>query len=51
MWEQWNVVFRQKFICDDSPVGRGIVMVQDPNAGAPLLRAMSSHGIAETLQD
>jgi len=44
-------VFRQKFICGDSPVGRGVVMVQDPVAGAPLLRAMSAHSIAEALQD
>jgi hypothetical protein len=27
VWEGWNVVFRQKFICGDSPVSRGIVMV------------------------
>jgi len=33
-------VFHQKFICGDSLVGRGIVMVQDPIAGAPLLRAV-----------
>jgi len=45
------VVFRQKFICGDSPVGRGVVMVQDPVAGAPLLRAMSAHSVAEALQD
>ena len=44
-------MFRQKFICGDSPVGRGIVMVQDPVAGAPLLRAMSAHSVAEVLQD
>jgi len=44
-------VFRQKFICGDSPVGRGIVMVQDPIAGAPLLRAMSAHSVVEALQD
>jgi len=50
LWERWNVVFRQKFICGDSPVGRGI-MVQDPVAGAPLLRAMSAHSVAEALQD
>jgi len=35
VWEWRNVVLRQKFICGDSPVGRGIVMVQDPIAGAP----------------
>jgi len=35
----------------DSPVGRGVVMVQDPVAGAPLLRAMSAHSVAEALQD
>jgi len=44
-------VFRQKFICGDSPVGRGVVVVQDPDAGAPLLRAMSAHSVAEALQD
>jgi len=46
-----SVVFRQKFICGDSPVSRGIVMVQDPIAGTPLLRAMSAHSVAEALQD
>jgi len=46
-----EVVFCQKFICGDSPVGRGVVMVQDPVAGAPLLRAMSAHSVAEALQD
>jgi len=46
-----NVVFRQKFICGDSPVSRGIVMVQDPIIRTPLLRAMSAHNIAEALQD
>ena len=51
VWERWNVVFRQKFICGDSPVGRGIVMVQDPIARAPLLRVMSAHSVAEALQD
>ena len=35
----------------DSPVGRGVVMVQDPVAGAPLLRAMSAHSVMEVLQD
>ena len=44
-------MFRQKFICGDSPVGRGIVMVQDPIAGVPLLRAMSAHNIVEAMQD
>ena len=44
-------MFRQKFICGDSPVGRGIVVVQDPVAGVPLLRALSAHSIAEVLQD
>ena len=44
-------MFRQKFICGDSPVGRGVVMVQDPVAGVPLLRAMSAHSVAEALQD
>jgi len=44
-------VFRQKFICGDSPVGRGIVMVQDPIAGAPLLRVMSVHSVTGALQD
>ena len=43
--------FASKFICGDSPVGRGVVMVQDPVAGAPLLRAMSAHSVAEALQD
>jgi len=51
VWEGWNVMFRQKFICGDSPVSRGIVMVQDPIAGTPLLRAMSAHSVAEALQD
>jgi len=44
-------VFCQKFICGDSPVGRGIVMVRVPIAGAPLLRAMSAHSVAQALQD
>ena len=44
-------MFRQKFICGDSPVGRGIVVVQDPVAGAPLLRMISAHSVAEALQD
>ena len=35
----------------DSPEGRGVVMVQDPVARAPFLRAMSVHGVAEVLQD
>ena len=51
MWEGQNVVFRQKFICGDSPVTRVIVMVQDPIAGTPLLRGMSAHSITEALQD
>ena len=50
VWGQ-NVVFRQKFICGDSHVSRGIVMVQDPIAGTPLLRAMSAHSVVEALQD
>ena len=44
-------MFRQKFICGDSPVGRGVVTVQDPVAVTPLLRAMSAHSVAEALQD
>ena len=44
-------MFRQKLICGDSPVGRGVVVVQDPVAGTPLLRAMSVHSILEALQD
>jgi hypothetical protein len=44
-------MFRQKFICGDSPVSRGIVMVQDLIAGAPLLMAMSAQSVAEALQD
>ena len=32
-------------------MGRGVVVVQDPVAGAPLLRAMSAHSVAESLQD
>ena len=32
-------------------MGRGFVVVQDPVAGAPLLRAMSAHSVAEALQD
>ena len=44
-------MFRQKFICGDSPLGRGVVVVQDPVAGAPLFRAMSAHRVAEAVQD
>ena len=44
-------MFCQKYICDARPVGRGIVIVQDPIAGAPLLRAMSVHSVVEALQD
>ena len=44
-------MFSQKFICGDSSVGRGVVVVQDPVAGAPLLRVMSAHNVAEALQD
>jgi len=51
LWEQRSVVFCQKFICGDSPMGRGVVMVQDPVAGGPLLTAMSAHSVAEALQD
>ena len=51
VWEGRNIVFRQKFICGDSPVTRGIFMVQDPIAGTPLLRAMSAHSVAEALLD
>ena len=32
-------------------MSRGIVMVQDPIAGTPLLRAMSAHSVAKALQD
>ena len=45
------MLFHQKFVCGDSPVSRGIVMVQYPVAGTPLLRAMSAHSVAEALQD
>ena len=31
-------------------MGRDVVMVLDPVAGSPLLRAMSAHSIAEALQ-
>jgi len=51
VWKQRNVVFCPKFICGDSPVGRGIVMVQDTIARVPLLRVMSVHTVAEVLQD
>jgi hypothetical protein len=51
VWERRKFVFRQKLICGDSPVGRGIVMVQDPIVGAPLLRALSAHSVADALQD
>ena len=51
LWERRDVVFRQKFICCDSPMGRDVVVVQDPVAGAPLLMATSAHSIAEALQD
>ena len=44
-------MFHLKFICGDSPVGRSVVVVHDPVAGAPLLRAMSAHSAAEALQD
>ena len=44
-------MFRQKFICGDSPVGRGVIVVQGPVAGAQFLRAMSAHSVAEALQD
>ena len=43
LWGPRNVVFRQKFICGDSHVVRFVVLVQDPVAGALLLRAMSAH--------
>jgi len=49
VWEGQKVEFCQKFICGDSPVGRGIVMVQDPVARTPLLRAMSVHSVAGLL--
>ena len=42
-------MLRQKFVCDDNPVGRGVVVVQDPVAGAPIFRAMSAHSVAEAL--
>ena len=51
VWEQQNVEFHQKSICGDSPVGRGIAMVQDPIAEVPLLRVRSAHSVAEALQD
>ena len=51
VWEVGNTVFRQKFVCGDRPVSRGIVMVQDRIAGTPLLRAMSAHSVVEALQD
>ena len=51
MWEGRNVLFHQKFICGDSPVSSGIVVVQDPIAGTPLFRAMSAHSVVEALQD
>jgi hypothetical protein len=50
MWELRNVVFPQKFSCRYSPVGRGILMVKDPNSGAPLVRAMSVHSVSMALQ-
>jgi hypothetical protein len=31
-------------------MGRGIVVVQDPIAGEPLLRLMSAHSIVEVLE-
>jgi hypothetical protein len=51
VWEWWKFVFHQKFICGDSPVGRGIVMVQDPIVRVSLLRAMSAHSVMMALQD
>ena len=51
MWVGWNVVFCQKLICDDGPVDRGVVMLQDPVAGAPLLRVMSAYSVTEALWD
>ena len=44
-------MFHQKFICGDSPESRDIVMVPDPIAGTPLLRAMSAHIVADVLPD
>jgi hypothetical protein len=49
-WAGQNVVFPQKFIYGESPVSRGIVMVQDPIARTPLLRAMSAHSITEAFR-
>jgi len=51
VWEGRNVVFCQKLICGDNAVSRNIVMVQDPIARMPLLRAMSVHSVTEALQD
>ena len=45
------MLFCQKYIFGDSPVGRGIAKVQDPIARAPLLRVMSAHNVVEALQD
>jgi len=45
------MLFRQKFICGDIHVGRGVVLVQDPVSGASVLRAMSVHSVAEALQE
>ena len=51
MLERQNVVFSQKLICSNSPVGKGIFNVQDPIARLQLLRAMSVHSVAKALQE
>jgi len=48
--ESNGMLFRQKFVCGGSH-GRGIVMVQDPIVGTPLLSVTSAHSIAEALQE
>ena len=41
---------RNSFVVTDLWAG-ALFVVQDPVAGAPLLRAMSAHSVAEALQD
>jgi hypothetical protein len=51
VWRRRNVVFRQKFICGDSPVSRGVVVVQDPIAGTPILVHVCWDDYVEIVQD
>lgn len=42
--------FYQKLICDERPVNRGMVKVQNPVVGKPLLRELTAHSIGEALE-